>query len=81
MAKNINEEIDKLLYIRDEVYFYTKLLIADKNVRIISKDKFNQWMNENKLDEDIIYCIVDPEIGQYIEGYIEQRIRYEEIYV
>ena len=71
MAKNINEEIDKLLYIRDEVYFYTKLLIADKNVRIISKDKFNQWMIENKLDEDIIYCTVDPEIGQYIEGYIE----------
>ena len=71
MDKDINEEIDKLLYIRDEVLFYNETLMLNKSIRVISKDRFNQWMSENKLDKDLIYLTVDPEIGQYIEGYIE----------
>lgn len=71
MAKNIYEEIEKLLKIRDHVIYYTKLLISDKFIRLISKDKFNEMMSENKLDKDLLYLAVDPEIGQYIEGYIE----------
>lgn len=71
MAKDINEEIDKLLYIRDEVSYYEKVLMINKYTRVISKDRFNQWMSEDKLDKDIIYIVVDPELGQYIKGYIE----------
>ena len=71
MAKDINEEIDRLLYIRDEVLFYNKTLISNKSIRVISRDRFNQWMSENKLDKDLIYLTVDPEIGQYVEGYID----------
>ena len=74
MAKDIKEiekEISRLMEIRYEVLYYKNALISNNSLRVISNDKFNQWLSENKLDKDLLYFILDPEIGQYIEGYIE----------
>lgn len=71
MAKDIDIEINRLLGIKDTVISLQKDLLGNKNLKVISPYKFYELMNSDELDNDIIYIEVDPEIGQYIEGYIE----------
>ena len=69
--KNIDNEINKLLAIkRDvlEVNSFIRQCIFD--VVPISQCKYNEFASDDKLKEDTVYYVLDPEIGQYIEGYI-----------
>ena len=69
--KNIDNEINKLLAIKRDV-LKTNLFIKQCifNVIPISKCKFDELASDDKLKEDVIYYILEPEIGQYLENYI-----------
>lgn len=70
--KDINQEINKLEAIKYEV---EQLEMARKNFRyplnFISQAKYDELAANNELNIDDFYYIVEPEIGQYIEGYMD----------
>ncbi len=70
--KNIDHEIQRLLEIEQTVESFN---VARKNTNVtllpVSQDFYNKLASENKLINDIFYCIFEKDIGQYINGYIE----------
>lgn len=71
MAKNIDDEIDTLLKIKEEVAKINFIKGLDMKAEFVSACKYDQLSTSQLLDEDTIYYVVDPEVGQYIEGYME----------
>lgn len=71
MVKNIDNEINNLLKIKEEVVKIN--FIKDLNIKVefVSVLKYDQLSSNQLLDKDTVYYVVDPEVGQYIEGYIE----------
>lgn len=70
--KDINLEINRLEAIKYEV---ERLEMARKNFRyplhFISQAKYDELVADNELNADDFYYIVEPEMGQYIEGYMD----------
>lgn len=70
--KDISLEINRLEAIKYEV---ERLEMARKNFRyplnFISQAKYNELATNNELNIDDFYYIVEPEMGQYIEGYMD----------
>lgn len=70
--KDINLEINRLEAIKYEV---DRLEMTRKNFRyplnFISQAKYDELAVNNELNKDDFYYIVEPEMGQYIEGYID----------
>lgn len=70
--KNINDEINKLLDIKElikEIEYmqqYSKFAIMP-----MSQCKYDEFCSRNMIRNDILYYIIEPEIGQYIKGYID----------
>ena len=69
--RNIDDDINKLLGIRRcilEIKRYTKQYKLD--LIPISKCKYDEIVLNSAIRNDAFYYILDPEIGQYLEGYI-----------
>lgn len=70
--KDINQEINRLEAIKYEV---DRLKMVRKNFRyplnFISQVKYDELADNDELNKDDFYYIVEPEIGQYIEGYMD----------
>ena len=77
--KNIDEEINKLIEIKCKILAIKKEIGHLKNpnsdymfnVIPMSICKYNEFISNNLVRDDTIYYIIEPEVGQYIEGYIE----------
>ena len=71
-TKNIDNEINKLLDIKElikEIEYmqqYSRFTIIP-----VSQCKYDKLRSNNKTRSDTLYYVIEPEIGQYIEGYIE----------
>lgn len=75
--KDINLEINRLEAIKYEV---DRLEMMRKNFRyplnFISQAKYDELTANNKLNRDDFYYIVEPEIGQYMESYMDIERRF-----
>lgn len=72
MAKNIDQEIARLLKIKEEeVDVINNLKKNNDKLEIVSQRMFNYLSSKNKLTPDIFYYVVDPEIGQYLDDFID----------
>lgn len=71
MVKNIDNEINTLLKIKEEVVKINFIKSLNIKAEFVSVCKYDQLSSNQLLDKDTIYYVVDPEVGQYIEGYIE----------
>ena len=71
MAKNIDEELNTLLKIKEEVVRINFIKGLNMKAEFLSLYKYDQLSSDGLLDKDTLYYVIDPEIGQYIEGYIE----------
>lgn len=71
MVKDIDYEINRLLKIKEEVAVINYMKKLDMTLEFVSETRYNKLSFANKLDNDTVYYVVDAEIGQYIEGYIQ----------
>ena len=71
LAKNIDDELNTLLKIKEEVVRINFIKGLDMKTNFVSACKYDQLSSNQLLDNDTIYYVVDPEVGQYIEGYME----------
>lgn len=71
MVKNIEDEIKTLLKIKKEVDKINLIKGLNIKAEFVSDCKYRQLLDDQLLDKDTLYYVIDPEIGQYIEGYIE----------
>ena len=68
--KNIDDEINKLLDIRDVIKEFEYMQQhSDFTVFTMSQRKYDELCSNNEIMNDAIYYIFEPEIGQYIKGY------------
>lgn len=70
LTKNIDDEINRLIKIRTQVHSFNKLKESNPDVVAITKCKFDEFMHNQSLNKDTIYCTFDNEIAQYIDGCI-----------
>ena len=69
--KNINNEIQKLLDIKEQIDDFNKMRSASSEYIVpISLAKYRELANTSKLNENALYYILKQEVGQYIDGYI-----------
>lgn len=71
MAKDIEYEIKTLLRIKKEIDKINLIKGLNIKAEFISNSKYQQLLEKQQLDEDTLYYIIDPEVGQYIDDYIE----------
>lgn len=71
MAKDINQEIARLLKIKEEVDNINNFIKNNNKVRVISQHAFSVFSSQKIIKPDIFYYVVDEEVGQYIEGFID----------
>lgn len=71
MARNIDNDINTLLKIKEEVTIINYIKGLNMKTEFVSVLKYDQLSSSQLLDEDTVYYVVSPEVGQYIEGYIE----------
>lgn len=71
MVKNIDDELNTLLKIKEEVIRINFIKGLDIKAKFVSACKYDQLCSNQLLDNDTIYYVVDPEVGQYVEGYME----------
>ena len=69
MTKNINEEIEKLLEIKEEVDKINEFIRSTKKYEIVSQRMYDFLNSKNLLKSDTLYYITSIEVGQYIEGF------------
>lgn len=70
--KDINQEIYKLKAIKYEVERLEMFKRSLKNeLHFLSQAKYDELAANNELNEDDFYYIVEPEIGQYMKGYMD----------
>ena len=76
--KNIYRKIDKEIVrlinlkfeIEDTMNKIEFLKQISKNVTPISQYKYDEFLCNNMIRDDVVYIIVKKEVGQYIDGYI-----------
>lgn len=71
MIKNIDQEIARLLKIKEEVDNINNFIKNNNKVRVVSQHVFSVFSSQKILKPDIFYYVVDEEVGQYIEGFID----------
>lgn len=73
------EETAKLDKIRREVEYYHKLKRECKHdVCALSSYLYDILSGAGFLRKDTIYFICEPEVGKYLEDYLDTKILYEE---
>lgn len=71
LARNIDNDINTLLKIKEKVTIINYIKGLNMKTEFVSVLKYDQLSSSQLLDEDTVYYVVSPEVGQYIEGYIE----------
>ncbi len=69
MAKNINQEIEKLTMIKAEVDEIETLKNSGIKMEVVSQLMYNFLSEKNLLKKDTFYRITSHEVGQYVEGF------------
>lgn len=69
MIKNIDEEINRLLYIKEEIKKAKDFLSINPEACIVSPLRYKFWQDNNLLNPDIKYYIAPLDIKPYIENY------------
>ena len=71
MKNNIDDEINELLYIKKRIkeieYIQQNTTLA---IMFMSQCKYDELCSSNMIRDDILYYIIEPEIGQYIKDYV-----------
>ena len=71
MAKNIDTEIQCLLTVKEEINAFNRIKEGYSNTIPISQSKYNELLSNNCLDKEALYYVIDKNIGQYIDGYMD----------
>ena len=69
MIQNIDEEINHLLYIKEEINKANDFISLYPEAVIVSPLRYKFWQDNNLLNPDIKYHIAPLEIKPYIENY------------
>ena len=70
--KNIDNEILRLLDIKEQVDDFNKMRSTSREYIVpISLAKYRELASLNKLNEDALYYVLNQEVGQYIDGYLD----------
>jgi hypothetical protein len=69
MAKDIDQEIARLLKIKEEVDTVNKLRKTVNKLEVFSQLMYDHFSSKGLLKSDTLYYVVDREVGQYIEGF------------
>ena len=69
MAKNINEEIEKLLKIKEEVDKINDFIKHTDKYEIVSQSMYDFLNSKNLIKPNVFYYITSIEVGSYIEGF------------
>ena len=69
MTKDINQEIEHLLKIKEEVDKVNNFKKSVDKYEIVSQLMYDFFASKNLLKSDVFYYIVNNEVGQYIEGF------------
>ena len=67
--KNIDEEINHLLYIKEEIIKAKDFIALNPEACIVSPLRYKFWQDNNLLKPDIKYYIAPLEIKDYIENF------------
>ena len=71
MVKNINTEIQRLLIVKEEINTFNRIKERYPKIIPISQAKYDELLNKQCLDRETIYYVIDKEVGQYIDGYMD----------
>jgi hypothetical protein len=69
MIKNIDEDINHLLYIKEEINKVNDFISLYPEACIVSPLRYKFWQDNNLLNPNIKYYIAPLEIKPYIENY------------
>ena len=69
MIKNIDKEINHLLYIKEEINKVNNFISLYPEACIVSPLRYKFWQDTNLLNPNIKYYIAPIEIKPYIENY------------
>jgi hypothetical protein len=71
MVKNINTELQCLLIVKEEINAFNRMKERYPKTVPISQSKYNELLSNNGLDEETFYYVIDKDVGQYIDGYMD----------
>ena len=71
MATQIDEAIQHLLIVKEEINAFNRIKEQHSKTVAISKSKYEELLYNQCLDNETLYCVLDKEIGQYIDGYMD----------
>lgn len=69
MIKNINEEIEKLLKIKETVDEITRLKTTNENLQIVSQLRYDFLVSQNLIKPTDSYFIADLSVKPYIKDF------------
>lgn len=69
MTKNIDQEIEKLLNIKEEINNINNLKKYVDKLEVVSQARHDFLASKNLLKSDVFYYIADMELKPYIEGF------------
>ena len=71
MVKNIDTELQRLLIVKEEINAFNRMKERYPKTVPISQSKYNELFSNNGLDEETFYYVIDKDVGQYIDGYMD----------
>lgn len=71
MVKNIDTELQRLLIVKEEINAFNRMKERYLKTVPISQSKYNELLSNNGLDEETFYYVIDKDVGQYIDGYMD----------
>lgn len=69
MIKDIDQEIEKLLKIKEEINNINNLKNSVDKLEVMSQARYDFLASKNLLRPDVFYYIADMEVKPYIEGF------------
>lgn len=71
MVKNIDTEIQRLLTVKEGINTFNRMKERYPKTIPISQAKYHELLSEQRLDRKTFYYVIDKEVGQYIDGYMD----------
>lgn len=69
MIKDIDQEIEKLLKIKEEINKINDLKNSVDKLEVMSQARYDFLASKNLLKSDVFYYVADMEVKPYIEGF------------
>lgn len=76
IKKDIDQDIDRLMKIKEEVDQAKLLKILTPDLEIISQAMYDYLVSKNLRQPDKYYFVVSHEAGEYIEGFRGQSLKF-----